>query len=272
MNRADGHSDSILQDAEKMQMILGLSSFPAGVFFLREIASPFDRWQRAEGCRFCQALMEARQGASLLLDGKGLSCPAAARTFGFRPLPKALAEGDGLVGFGIVSEAASGKNMFEQMPHLAPDSFQAVALCPLQLALATPDVVVVEGLPEQLMWLLLADLNLAGGQRRTASTAVLQATCVDATLIPYLEKRMNFSLGCYGCREATDLETAEAVLGFPGERLHALMDRLSFLSEKAIPHSRAKSVYLHFSHNQEKTPDLPSQKAAECGSAIDSAS
>ena len=67
------------------------------------------------------------------------------------PFTEGLADGVGLVGFGIVSEAASGKSMFEQMLHLAPDTFQAVALCPLHLAPAVPDVVVVEGLPEQLM-------------------------------------------------------------------------------------------------------------------------
>jgi outer membrane protein, multidrug efflux system len=54
--------------------------------------------------------------------------------------------------------------------------------------------VVIEDEPERLMWLLLADLNVAGGARRSASTAVLQATCVDATVIPHLEQRLNFSL------------------------------------------------------------------------------
>ena len=55
------------------------------------------------------------------------------------------------------------------------------------------------------MWLLLAEVNLRGGERLTGSTAVLQATCVDATIIPYLEQRLNFTMGCYGCREATDI-------------------------------------------------------------------
>ena len=70
--------------------------------------------------------------------------------------------------------------------------------------------------------MLLADLNLAGDSRRDGSTAVLQATCVDATMIPHLEDRLNFSLGCYGCRDATDLAPAETVLGFPGRMLEAL--------------------------------------------------
>jgi uncharacterized protein (DUF169 family) len=120
---------------------------------------------------------------------------------------------------------------------------KGIPAAPLAECPALPDVVVVEDLPERLMWLLLADLNVAGGERRIGSTAVLQATCVDSTIIPLLEDRLNFSLGCYGCREATDIGPTEAVLGFPGTRLAGIVEALEFLSEKAIPKSRAKSAY-----------------------------
>ena len=139
----------------------------------------------------------------MTLDVKGLACPAAAAAFGFRPLPAQLANGKGLVGFGIVTEEDSGRAMFEGMSKLPEGSLRLLALSPLRLAPRLPDVVVVEGPAESLMWLLLADLNVARGARRRSDTAVLQATCVDATVIPHLEKRLNYSLGCYGCREAT---------------------------------------------------------------------
>jgi len=87
------------------------------------------------------------------------------------------------------------------------------------------------------------DLNVAGGERRRGDTAVLQATCVDATLIPYLEQRLNFSLGCYGCREATDLGAHESVLGFPGARLEPLLAALESLENKAVGRSRSKSIF-----------------------------
>jgi uncharacterized protein (DUF169 family) len=66
---------------------------------------------------------------------------------------------------------------------------------------------------------------------------------VDATVIPYLEQRLNFSLGCYGCREATDLTPGETVLGFPGTLLERLLGALEMLRSKAIPHSRAKLAH-----------------------------
>jgi uncharacterized protein (DUF169 family) len=62
---------------------------------------------------------------------------------------------------------------------------------------------------------------------------------------------MNFSLGCYGCREATDLDTGEAVLGFPGVLLPELAAALEQLAEKAVPRSRAKAAYEQMNKTKE---------------------
>lgn len=232
--------------AEELHRILGLQSEPVAVFLLPPGAAekpPYDGWQRLTKHRYCQALMRARHGASVLLLPEQLACPAAAAAFGLRPLPEGLVNGKGLAGFGIVQEPAAGARMFRDMPHLEPQSIAALALAPLRLAPSLPDVVVIEDTPERLMWLLLADLNREEGARRTAHTAVLQATCVDSTVVPCLEQRLNFSLGCYGCREATDMAPSETVVGFPGTLLEPLVTRLSALAEKAIPRSRAKAVH-----------------------------
>lgn len=232
---------SLNECADEISNILELSTSPVAVFLLERLASPFTGWRTTHKCRFCQAVMKARHGQTVLLLSDDLSCPAAARAFGFRPLPERLRSGEGLVNFGIVREAITGKEMFDGMPVVDEGSLKGVALCPLQIAPSRPDVIIVEGSPEQLMWLLLADLNCSSGRRRSASTAVLQATCVDATVIPFKEKRLNFSLGCYGCREATDLAPAETVLGFPIEILEELTNSLVELAAKAIPRSRAKN-------------------------------
>jgi uncharacterized protein (DUF169 family) len=131
--------------------------------------------------------MKARHGESVILDSEGIACPAAAAAFGFRPLPEGLRSGKGLVGFGIVSDEAVGKRMFESMPHLEPNQIKAIHLYPLEEAQFIPHIVIVEGKVESLMWIALAYLHTTGGERIVSSTAILQATCVDATIIPYLE-------------------------------------------------------------------------------------
>jgi len=236
--------------AEFSDMIVGtleLDTEPVAVFLLKRDQDrdrvPVHAFQAVTGHRYCQALMRARHGEAVLIEPGSLACPAASAVFGFKDLPATLASGQGLVGFGIVSKPDTGREMFEGMLRLPPGTLAGIALCPLASAPALPDVVVVEGPPEPLMWLALADVNRSGGQRRSGDTAVLQGTCVDATLIPYLEQRLNFSLGCYGCREATDLAPSEAVLGFPGALLEPLAQSLRELNVKAIPRSRSKSVW-----------------------------
>jgi uncharacterized protein (DUF169 family) len=75
------------------------------------------------------------------------------------------------------------------------------------------------------------------------STAVLQATCVDVTVMPFLTQKMNANLGCYGCREATNLAEGETVLGFPIKDLEGIVRSLQKLNEKALPRVRGKTVY-----------------------------
>lgn len=136
-----------MKTAVVMTNVLELPTEPDAAF-LRPTGTdlapfPDPRWEDAVDRRYCQALMRARRG---------------------------------LVGFGIAKDDEAGRVMFEGMSRLEPGSIHALALCPLaelpqgdegvHAAVMGPDVVVVEGTPEALMWLLLADLNLAGGKRR----------------------------------------------------------------------------------------------------------
>lgn len=227
----------------RMVEILGLSAPPVGVRFVPTADEVPAGLRRLRHARYCQAVMEARRSAAVLLEGDQLSCPAAASAFGIRPLPEGLRSGKGLVGFGIVADPAVGAAMFAGMARLEPDSIRALELSPLDRATSVPDVVVVEDRVERLMWLALADLHARGGERVASSTAVLQATCVDATVIPYRTGRMNLSYGCYGCRDATDLGSGEAVLGFPPARLPAILGHLEHLNTRAIPVSRSKAAW-----------------------------
>ena len=225
-----------------MISILGLSGSPIGVRLLAGNDEYPAEAEMLKHHRYCQALMRARRGEHVLLDGEGIACPSAAAAFGFRPLPVGLQSGKGLVGFGIVSDEEVGKRMFENMPKLPSEKIQTLYLFPLDQAKHVPDIVVVEDEVEKLMWIVLSSLHATGGKRVSSNTAVLQATCVDSTIIPYLEDRLNFGYGCYGCRDATDIGMNETVLGFPGAMLPLIMEHLEFLNRKAIPTSRSKKA------------------------------
>ena len=105
-----------------------------------------------------------------------------------------------------------------------------------------PDVVTIEDEVEKLMWIALAYLNEKGG-RLEFSTSILQAVCVDSVVLPFLSGKINMSFGCYGCRDATDTQPNEAILGFPGSKLEMVIANLEHLNTQAIQRSRAKNVY-----------------------------
>jgi uncharacterized protein (DUF169 family) len=235
--------NQIREYAARMVSILGLSSYPVGVRLLPSDGKVSPGAERLPQHRYCQALMKARRGRDALLDGEGISCPAVAAAFGFRPLPQGLQSGQGLVGFGIVSDSAVGRQMFIEMPRLDPGKIAMLHLFPLEKAEYAPNIVVVEDEVEKLMWIVLSYLHAKGGRRVPSSTAVLQATCVDSTIIPLIEDRLNLGYGCYGCRDATDIGNNETVLGFPIRFLPSIVEHLEFLGQKAIPTSRSKKAW-----------------------------
>jgi uncharacterized protein (DUF169 family) len=186
--------------------------------------------------------MGAREGRKLLLTGDNVSCPAAAWALGFKEPPAKLSSGEMPAGMGIFGSPQAAKNTLDTMPRLEMGKYRMVACCPLGQAPFEPDVVVLESAVEHLMWIALADTFEAGG-RLEFSTGILQATCVDGTIIPFLEQKMHASLGCYGCREATNMAESECVLGFPIKDLENIIISLMKLNERAIPRVRGKAVY-----------------------------
>lgn len=235
--------NEIQKMGQELISILDLNNFPVGVKFLEKTEEQPVNTEVLQKHRYCQALMKARDGKSVILTGEEISCPAAASAFGFRPLPEKLESGKGLIGFGIVSDPNVGKEMFKGMKRLNEGQIQQLHLYPLNKAEYIPDIVILEDDPEKLMWIALAYLHATGGKRIQSSTAILQATCVDTSIIPFLSQRLNFVFGCYGCRDATDLGENEAILGFPVSILPKIIEHLEYLGKKAIPRSRSKGAF-----------------------------
>jgi uncharacterized protein (DUF169 family) len=222
---------------------LMLFSEPVGVKFYKQI--PTISIDYAEDHRFCQLIMRARKGESLMLTPEHITCPAAAAALGFKPLPEKLKDGSMLQGYGIFEKQESAMKVMEEMPRFEQGKYKAVVAKPLSDWEELPDVIIIEDEVEKLMWLALAYLNDKGG-RLNFSTSILQAMCVDSTIIPFVTNDINMSFGCYGCRDATDAKSGEAILGFPGNKLDMVIKNLKYLKSKAIDRSREKLVYKSF--------------------------
>ena len=233
--------NSYKEQSTIIKSAVGLHSEPVGVKFYKTI--PNNGLKEVDDHRFCQVIMRARKGEELLLTKEGITCPAAASALGFKPLNKNLLDGSMLQGYGIFKKAEAAINVMNQMPRLEQGEYVAVAAKPLSTWEETPDVVVIEDEVEKLMWIALAYLNKEGG-RLDFSTSILQAMCVDSTVIPFKSGKINMSFGCYGCRDATDAQSGEAIIGIPTEKLGMVVENLLYLKSKAIDRSRAKNIFM----------------------------
>ena len=235
--------NSYKEKSDIIKSAVDLHSEPVGVKFYKTI--PNNGMKEVEDHRFCQLIMRARKGEELILTKDGITCPAAASALGFKPLPKNIQDGSMLQGYGIFRDSESAINVMNQMPRLEQGEYVAVAAKPLSKWEEAPDVVVIEDEVEKLMWIALAYLNEEGG-RLDFSTSILQAMCVDSTVLPFKSGKINMSFGCYGCRDATDAKPNEAILGIPAEKLEMTVENLSYLKSKAIDRSREKQVFQSF--------------------------
>ncbi len=227
--------------AKILTEILVLKYPPIAVKFFEKVET-LDGFKLPGDRRYCQILMGAREGQKLMLTAENIACPAAAWALGFKEPPLKLSSGEMPAAMGIFANPEAVRNTLATMPRLEMGKYKMVAACSLAEAPFMPDVVVIESDPEHLMWVALAKVFEAGG-RLEFSTAVLQATCVDVTILPFLTQKMNANSGCYGCREATNLTENETVLGFPIKDWEEIVTSLEKLNEKAIPRVRGKTIY-----------------------------
>jgi len=240
-----------LQASSSLKEILGLKWSPIGVRLVGQSENRKDiPLESTRRLRYCQLLMEAKKGKGATLTSENIACPAAAAALGLLPLPEKISSGEMLKTLGLFDSMEAAATTMAQMPRLEQGKIKAVAAAPLEDAEFTPDVVIIEDEPEKIMWINLASIHETGG-RLFFNSAVFQACCVDLTVIPYLTKNVNVSLGCYGCRDATDIADDECLVGIPFEKLEEIVSSVESLSKKAMPEARQKRVYNQFIKTRE---------------------
>ncbi|AFV22439.1 protein of unknown function DUF169 [Methanolobus psychrophilus R15] len=234
------------ETSDILKSVLNLQREPAGIKFLKagEEATFTEAYDAGTKSRYCQALMRVGKGENVLLTAENISCPASAAAFGLKPLPM-LSSGQMLFKMSLFESPDAARNAMEGMVRLEQGKYAAV-LCFLENIEMEPDVVVIEGLPEQLMWLSLASIYDTG-KRLEFNTAVFQATCVDSTVIPVVTGKLNSSLGCYGCREATDALDEENLIGIPYGEMERITLNLQKLAAKPMKKVRSKDALKSFS-------------------------
>ncbi len=227
--------------SRKIVEILGLKYEPVAVKLIKKGEPlPTGYPEPVKSIRHCQSIMRARKGECLLLPASKHACPVGASALGLMPIPEKVASGKFHFTLGMYESEEAAKHTMDVRPALEPESLEGTLVCPLSKVKIDPDVIVVTGTPEQLYWLMPAVATYEKGGRVTIETASFQASCADSTILPYTTGVPNLSLGCYGCRKATDIAPEEMLLGFRADTLERTVKILEKLKERAIPSCREK--------------------------------
>ncbi len=192
--------------------------------------------------RYCQSLMAARRGKTILMTADRHACPDGTSILGLTEIPAKLASGELYIRFGKLASLEAAQQMVAERPKLGPRSIQATLVTPLAQAILRPNVVAIVAQPEQMMWLCMA-ASFYTGKRFEFKVSGYNAQCVETTLIPYTTGKINISFGCYGCRASSDVGDDLMFMGVPFGEMASLVSGLEQLGAKAIPDSRAK-IYL----------------------------
>jgi uncharacterized protein (DUF169 family)/NAD-dependent dihydropyrimidine dehydrogenase PreA subunit len=192
--------------------------------------------------RYCQSLMAARRGKTMLMTADCHACPDGTSILGLTEIPPKLASGELYIRFGKLASIEAARQMVSERPRLAPRSVQATLVTPLDQPVVTPDVIAITAQPEQMMWLCMA-ASYQTGRRFNFKVSGYNAQCVETTLLPYTTDEINISLGCYGCRASSDVSDDLMFMGVPRAKMPHLISGLKELGKKAIRDSRAK-IYL----------------------------
>lgn len=172
---------------------------------------------------YCQAVVLAGQGRTLLLAKEQMGCKLGTTALGFEKEAEAFLD-DGVLekyGVGLFATEEASAATIRRSFFLEPGKTQAALIAPLAsfAGHASPQVAVFTADSEQVMWLLYALNYQRGGRLDLPQSGGALGGCADITVLPLLEKVPNVTFLGLGCRLKTGLDPCHLMLGAPGEAL-----------------------------------------------------
>ncbi|MBI5583813.1 MAG: DUF169 domain-containing protein [Deltaproteobacteria bacterium] len=173
---------------------------------------------------YCQALVLAGQGRTLLLQREHMGCKLGTSVLGLETEMAAFLDDGVLEKYGVglfATEEASAETLLKSI-YLPQGRTRAVLIAPLPVFQELPQVVVFTADSEQVMWLLYALNYEKGGRQDLPQSGGALGGCADITAWPLLQGTANVTFLGLGCRIKSSVGAAHLMLGLPGDQLEAL--------------------------------------------------
>lgn len=223
--------------AIRMKDLLDLNLEPVGVRIYHqdeEIPETVRALETESGLKsYCQGLCLAARGSSFYGGSRKLGCPLGTSTLGLEDQPDPLLEGavSEKYGVGLYDTEAASRASVDAATKFKAGANQSVLIAPLADFPATPQVIIMEALPETVMWLLYAANHASGGSQALPQSGGVAGGCSDVTTIPMFEGMMNITFMGLGCRMKSGLPPQHLLAGFPAGKMEEIVGALDKMAK-----------------------------------------
>jgi uncharacterized protein (DUF169 family) len=181
--------------------------------------------------RHCMMVSLARnEGRAFYATSEKHECNGGGWALGLKELTPTLKNGQFYFKLGKFASAPASERTMNNIPHLRTSETYATMYAPLEKTPFSPQVILMVTNPWALLKLAQSSLFRLGG-RLHAEFSGIQSVCSDASAVPYLTGKPNFSLGCDGSRKFSGIGDDEMVMGFPAEMLTELVDAVKIITQ-----------------------------------------
>ena len=224
---------------------LGLRYQPVGVTVITQ-ADPLPAdipFTEGNFKSYCQALVLAGEGRSLLLKKEQMGCKLGTSVLGFEKNMEAYLDDGVLEKYGVglfATEEASAETILKST-YLEKGKTEAVSIAPLASFQQTPQVVVFTADSEQVMWLLYSVNYEKGGSMNLPQSGGALGGCSDITALPILKGVANVTFLGLGCRVKSSIGPSHLMMGTPGTMLEKIHTHVLAMAKPITMLKKARS-------------------------------
>ena len=177
-----------------------------------------------EKIRHCEMVRKASLGEKFYSTVEEQLCLGGAGAIGLRDMPEKLANGEKYFSLGRFKDLETAKKLTSKLS-IVEGNYWGMIYAPLDEANFKADVIQI--ITEPVGGMLLAQSIVYGtGDKINPNFAGIQSLCGDAFSNPFIEKGINFTLGCDGSRKAADIKDNEMAIGISGEKIDDVISGL----------------------------------------------
>ena len=192
---------------------------------------------------YCQALVMAGEGKTLLLKKEQIGCKLVTSVLGFEKDTEAYLDDGVLEKYGVGlfgSEEASAETILSST-YLEKGRTQAVLIAPMSSFKENPQVVIFTADSEQVMWLLYGVNYEKGGRMELPQSGGALGGCSDITALPLLKGMANITFLGLGCRLKAAIDGCHLMLAVPGSPLETIHSHILDMAKPIAMLQKARS-------------------------------